>query len=358
MNNKINKSIALVASNSIHTIRYLTAIANRFPQIIFITHGAPVVDLPANIISYDIDFRLHNIKSRNKIAAILIKHHVSVIHIQQANSYAYHTLKAIKKSGLHCKTILTTWGSDVLVLPHKNLLFKRMVRFNLSHVDIITSDSLFMSARIRELAPYAKNIYTINFGMQHFPSSLDLTHKQNIILSNRLHKPLYNIDKIIIGFSKLIVDSKYSDYKLVIAGNGSDTNKLKHLVHRLGLTTQVEFIGMVNYTELINWYRIARLFVSIPSSDATSLSVLEAIGYGCYPILSNLPANLEWVINQINGTICENVAELDQDIISAIETINDAEKYQKTAQFNYDLIRQKAVFENNLEKFIALYYEN
>ena len=356
MNSKINKSITLVGSNSIHTIRYLTAIANRFQQIIFITHGEPAVNLPANIISYDIDFRLRSIKSRNKIAAILNKHHISIVHIQQANSYAYHTLKAIKKASIKCKTILTTWGSDILVLPNKNLLFKRMVRFNLSHVDIITSDSLYMSAKIRELAPLATNIHTINFGMQHFPTSLDLNYKQNIILSNRLHKQLYNIDKIISGFAKLITNPKYSDYKLVIAGSGHDTNRLKHLADQLRVRSQVEFIGMVSYTELIKWYRIAKLFISIPSTDATSLSVLEAIGYGCYPILSNLPANLEWVIDQINGTICSNIVDLDQDIINAIELIkNHPGEYQKLAKFNYELINQKAIFENNLEKFISLY---
>jgi len=351
-----NKIVALVGSNGVHTLRYLIAIATRFHQIIFITHGTPATHLPSNIITYDIDFRLRSVKSRKKIAEILIKHHIAVVHIQQANSYAYHTLKAIKKSGLACKTILTTWGSDVLVLPKKNLLFKRVVKFNLSNADIITSDSLFMSARIRELAPLAKSIHTINFGMQHFPPALDLSHKQNIILSNRLHKSLYNIDKIISGFAKLITNHKYNDYKLVIAGDGHETIALKHLVDKLGISSQVEFIGMVSYIELIQWYKKAKIFISIPQTDATSLSVLEAMGYGCYPILSNLPANLEWVINQINGTICENVLDLDQDIINAIQIVDGSQNvYHKLTQFNYELISQKAIFENNLEKFISLY---
>ena len=351
-----SRNIALVGSNSIHTLRYLIAIAAKFPQIIFITHGIPTTNLPTNIIIYNIDFRLRSIKSRNEIAAILAQHNISIVHIQQANSYAYHTLKAIKKIKLICKTILTTWGSDILVLPNQNLLYKRIVKFNLANADVITSDSLFMSAKINELVPLANNIHTINFGIQHFPLSLDLSHKQNIILSNRLHKPLYNIDKIISGFAKLITNPKYHDYKLVIAGDGNETNKLKHLAVKLGISPQVEFIGMISYSELIKWYQITKIFISIPQSDATSLSVLEAMGYGCYPILSNLPANLEWVIDQINGTICQNISALDQDIINAIEiTDNLPNKYQKIAQFNYELIRQKAIFDHNVEKFIALY---
>ncbi|MCC2644572.1 MAG: glycosyl transferase family 1, partial [Burkholderiales bacterium] len=194
-----SNAIALIGSNSIHTIRYLLGIAPYFKKIIFITNEAwrPNISCPENIIIYQADFKLLNIRCRKKIAMILNKHQINLVHIQQANSYAYHTFKAIKRYKIKCKTILTTWGSDVLVLPKKNIFFKQLVKFNLNHAHIITSDSLYMSEQIRNLAPLAKTIYTINFVIQNFPYHVNMNLKQNIILSNRLHKPLYNIDKII-----------------------------------------------------------------------------------------------------------------------------------------------------------------
>jgi len=353
---KEHKTIALVGSTSIHTIRYLMAIAPYFEQIIFITNGpwASTESCPDNVITYTVNFKLLNIGCRKKIANILLKHQIKLVHIQQANSYAYHTLKAIKQYKIKCKTILTTWGSDILVLPKKNIMFKRLVRFNLNHAHIITSDSLYMSEQIRKLAPLAKTIHTINFGIHNYPDSVDMSHKQNIILSNRLHKPLYNIDKIIAAFARFIRDNQqFADYKLVVAASGTESDTLLNLVSDLGIVKSVSFVGMLSYSELIDYYKIARIFISIPSSDATSLSVLEAIGYGCYPILSNIPANLEWVLDGINGRICQNNNALEDYILNVLKTAD----FEKTAKFNHDLIGQKAVFENNLLKFLNLYTE-
>jgi glycosyltransferase involved in cell wall biosynthesis len=349
-----NKTIALVGSNSIHTIRYLLAIAPHFKQIIFITNNVWQFDTscPENVIIYKTNFKLLNLSCRKKIAIILQKHQIKLVHIQQANSYAYHTLKAIKNFKLNCKTILTTWGSDILVLPKKNIFFRHLVKFNLNNAHIITSDSLYMSEQIRGLAPLAKTIYTINFGIQNFPDHVNMHLKQNIILSNRLHKPLYNIDKIISAFARLINNNPhFADYKLIVAATGVETDKLVSLAAELGVAKSVNFVGMLNYSELINYYKIARVFISIPSSDASSLSVLEAMGYGCYPILSNIPANLEWVLDGINGVICQNNNTLETYIKYALENT----EFEKTSLFNYDLIRKKAVFENNLTNFINLY---
>ncbi len=227
-----------------------------------------------------------------------------------------------------------------------------MVQFNLNLADIITSDSLYMSEQIRKIAPHAKTIHTINFGIHQYPASPNMSHKKNIILSNRLHKQLYNIDKIIIAFAKFMQNNPiFADYKLIITASGIETNELVKLVADLGITQSVDFVGMLNYSELIEYYKIARIFISIPSSDATSLSVLEAMGYGCYPILSNIPANLEWVLDEINGRICQNNDSLNDCILNALETAN----FEKIANFNHDLIGQKAVFENNLPKFLNLY---
>lgn len=343
-------TIILVGSNSIHTLRFLNAISNYFEKVIFITNNIYNLDLPQNVETCTINFKFSNFKARFQIANIIKKHPKAIVHIHQANSYAYHTLKAIKNSNLKNKSILTTWGSDILVLPNQNRILKSIVKYNLNSADIITSDSLFMSFEIKKLCPSVKELHTINFGMQNFPQQLDMSKKENIILSNRLHKPLYNIDKIIEAFSNLLKQN--SNYNLVIAASGSETESLKSLAHKLKIDpTKIIFTGMVSYLELIELYKKAKIFISIPSSDATSISLLESMAYGCYPILSNLPANLEWVIDGINGKI--NQSNLSNDILNAINL--NIDKYEFAVEFNYKLIKEKAVFEDNIKKFLDLY---
>lgn len=354
MNGQINRPLIIVGSNSIHTLRYINAIGQFVEKIVFITNTA--TQLPPHITCYQINFSLSNLIASNQIGKILKLYSNPIIHIHQANSYAYHTSRAIKKYHISAKVILTTWGSDILILPQKNKLLKKMVQFNLSAADIITSDSLYMSSKIRELAPIDKEVQTINFGIQDLPSPPILDKKEKIILSNRLHKPLYRIDKIIEAYSKIIKQTEYCDYRLIVAGNGEDSTGLKQLAKQLSISEQqIIFTGMVSYDELKQWYTKARIFISIPTSDATSLSLLEAMAYGCYPILSNLPANLEWVINEVNGSISENINKLKSDIAKAINLTNCCDQYQQLAQFNYNLIANKAQFNNNIKRFLKLY---
>ncbi len=348
----MNKQIViLVGSNSVHTLRYLIGISNFVNNIVFITNNTNGLELPSNVVVHVVNFSLYNISARFQIAKIITNYEGSVIHIQQANSYAYHTLKAIK--GKNFKTILTAWGSDILLLPKQSYIFANMIKFNLANSDIITSDSLYMSFKIKELYPKIKELHTINFGIQNIPANItDLSVKENIIISNRLHKKLYNIDKIISAFAKIV--TKYPEYKLVIVANGTETMTLKSLGRSLGLKdNQIIFTGMLSYSELINWYQRAKYFISIPTSDSTSSSLLEALAYGCYPILSNLPANIEWVMDEINGIINQNPDNLDIDMIRAINLGNNI--LTEAIKFNYNLIKRKAVFTSNIQKFISLY---
>ena len=348
MNNQV---IILVGANSVHTLRYLVGISTFVNNIVFITNNTDGLELPSNVVAHIVNFSLYNLRARFQIAKIISNYEGSIIHIHQANSYAYHTLKAIKNKNF--KTVLTTWGSDVLLLPKQSYIFANMVKFNLANSDIVTSGSLYMSSQILELCPSIKELHTINFGIQNIPTNVaDLSSKENIIFSNRLHKPLYNIDKIILAFDKLI--NQHPDYKLVIAGSGSDNSLLKALAKNLDLNeNQIIFTGILDHEELIKWYKKAKYFVSIPTSDSTSMSLQEALAYGCYPIVSNLPANLECIINNINGIINQNPNNLCSDLVQAINLPIESLSYSST--FNYNLIRQKSVFKDNIQKFISLY---
>lgn len=350
------KTIIIVGANSVHTTRFIKGVLHFYTNVVFITNNTEGLALGSTVLVHKLKFKLTSLKTRYQIAKIIKQHTNPIIHIHQANSYAFHTLKAVQLAAVACTTILTTWGSDILVLPHKNIIYKRIVQFNLSNSNIITSDSLYMSSQIMRLAHKIKQLYTINFGIEKFPAaSCDLGQKQDIILSNRLHKPLYNVDKIIRAFAKLRNNPKYDKYKLVIAAIGPETENLKHLANRLNLSDWVKFVGMVSYQQLQHLYQVSKIIISIPDSDATSMSLLESMAFGCYPILSNIPANLEWIIDGINGAICQNNTQLHYNIEQALMEISDMEKYEQINQLNYNIIKQKAVFRNNIKNFMKLY---
>lgn len=350
------KKIILIGSNSIHCKRYIAGlVASKKFDIVIITNQIMIEF--SELQQFEINFALRSLQSKTKILAIIKSFNPDIIHIHQANSYAWHSLRAIKKMNSSPKVILTAWGSDVLILPDKNKILNKIVKFNLLNADVITSDSLYMSAKIAELvAPQHKIIKTLNFGMQQLPAKQDLATKEKIILSCRLHKPLYQIEYIIKAFASLcnkqLIDN---EYVLVVAAAGELTAELKQLAESLQVSQRIKFTGMLSYAELTDYYRKSNIFVSIPTSDGTSSSLLESMAYGCVPVLSNLPANLEWVLNEINGFIVPDVLSLEGELLQAIQLVSNSVQYQQVYDFNYDVIQRKADFNTNMTKFIELY---
>ncbi|MEA3477980.1 MAG: glycosyltransferase, partial [Bacteroidota bacterium] len=96
------------------------------------------------------------------------------------------------------------------------------------------------------------------------------------------------------------------------------------------------------------YYKKAMFYVSVPQSDATSISLLEALAYGCIPVLSDLPANWEWVENGRNGLI---VKHLDANFIKKALKLNQPE----IAAINRKIIEERGTTEVNRQKFIDIY---
>ncbi len=337
------KKLLLVGSNSVHTYNYLELIASYFDEILIITNEKRE---GTDFNAIELDFRLKLSSffvTVRKIREICDDFHPSVIHVHQANSFAFFSLLAARKDNV--PTILTAWGSDILLLPSKGVLMKKMVQFNLGHADYYTSDSKFMAEEMVRLNPAVKNVLIANFGIALIPVD---TPKENIIYSNRLHKKLYRVDKVIESFARFIKLSSDKSWKLVIAGKGEDTPFLEKLADDLQLGDKIEFVGWVDKQTNAQWYSCSKLWISIPESDATAISLLEAMAYGCIPVVSDLPANREWITDGMNGLI---VKDIEGDYISEALQINA----ENAIVLNNERVNIDGTKEANKKKFIALY---
>jgi len=338
------KKLLIIGSNSIHVYNYINLVKDYFDEIILITNKKRE---GTDVKTIELDFHLKlssRVKTVAKIKNLIQEYAPSIIHIHQVNSYAYYSLLAARKSSV--PKILTAWGSDILLSPKKNCLLKKMVQFNLRHADFFTSDSEFMAEEMRSLLPKRKlDILIANFGIEIIEKDL---LKENIIYSNRLHKKLYQIESVINAFKLFLENSIDKSWKLVIAATGEETDNLKSMVEHLNLKGNVEFVGWVDQDKNVEYYSKARLFVSIPESDATSISLLEAMAYGCIPVLSDLPANREWIDDGKNGIIVNSPSE---NIFDRALKLNMSE----VASINKRIITEKGTKVANKKKFIQLY---
>ena len=295
----MRNKLMVIGSNSIHTYTFITLIHDYFEEIILLTNEKQQnVDFKV----IELDFRLKNFQTIFQIKKIANTFQPTHIHIHQANSYAFLSFLALKN--YPAKKILNAWGSDILLNPKKNFLFKQMVKFNLKQADIIVADS---DTVLKEATRLVSDIKTenINFGIDFIECNKS---KEKIIYSNRLHKSLYNIDKIIYAFNKFV--KKNPEWKLVIAGDGEDTPKLKKIVYDFGIEKSVDFIGFVDKKTNFHYYCKSKIYISIPQSDSVSLSLVEAIVSGCVVFVSDLDANKE-VVDVTTGIILDNLENID-----------------------------------------------
>ena len=337
--------LVFVGPKDVHTSNFLELVKPYFKEICVICNQK--WDDPS-LKFYECSFSLHPkvfFKSVKTIKSILQKEQPSLIHVHQANSYGFYTVLGNRK--IKRPIILTALGSDVLVLPHQKMFFKWMVKFILNRVDRTTADAKVLSDAIIKLSPkHTNKVLLVNFGISD--KMQDVQVKEKVIYSNRLHNDLYQIEKIITAFSKFY--SKNKEYNLVVAGTGNNTDQLKEQVKELQIESAVSFVGWQQFEGNLDWYQRSEYWISIPTSDATAISLLEAMACGCIPILSDLPANREWIIDEENGFL---VKDLNADFLSEII----GRDLSNLKHENALLIEKNARKSTNSKKFHDLYKE-
>jgi glycosyltransferase involved in cell wall biosynthesis len=225
-------------------------------------------------------------------------------------------------------------------MPKKNILYKFIVRSTLKNSDIVTADSKDMISAMKSIVNEDKYLL-----LQYGIDPIESEEKEKIIYSNRLHESLYRIDQIITYFAEF--SKTNSDWKLVIAGTGSETRKLKKRVKDLDIESKIEFVGWQQKEENRGWYAKSMIYISIPVSDGTSVSVLESMSAECIPVVSDLPVSHEWIRQNANGVI-ERIGE--NPFVEALK-INR----ENCISINAQLINDRATRKASINQFLKSY---
>lgn len=331
----MGKRLLVVGSNTIHTYTFIDLVKSYFDEVCLLTN---IKEKQVDFEVYALDFRLSSFQTVTKIRKITERFAPTHIHIHQANSYAFLTVLALRKHS--AKKILNAWGSDILINPKKNFILKQIVKFSLKNVDIVVADSDAVLEEAKRLIPDLKT-ENINFGIDFLACNGE---KENMIYSNRLHKPLYRIEKIILSFNTFV--KKNADWKLVIAGRGEETPKLKSLVESLGLEERVSFVGFVEKETNFKYYCQSKIYVSIPESDSVSLSLIEAIVSGAVVFVSDLKANRE-VIDSDLGFVVEDLEDIPFEAYQGIDSILQKKRAE--------VLKVRFSKEYNRQRYIEIY---
>lgn len=214
-----------------------------------------------------------------------------IVHAHYITSYGYLAARC----GRH-PLVMTAWGSDLLVTPQTNPLVRWLTGWSLRRADLITGDSQSLIDAARAYGP-ACPVQEIHWGVDlaRFAPT-PWTAKTGLqIVSLRSWEPNYHIDTIVEAVAALVVSHPEAGVRLHLLGGGSMEAALRALVEAEGLADHVVFHGRLDDAGMARVLAQCKLSVSVPTSDATSVSVLESMACGLAVVASDLDANRAWL---------------------------------------------------------------
>lgn len=248
----------------------------------------------------------------------------------------------VKGKSLLCHFMI---GSDIMVTPYRNIIYKWITKYTLSRGDFFVSSSGTMSKKLLELFDISeKKLLTQQYGVGDEVINYPQQIKEYDFISNRAWVENSNIPVIIEIFSKM-----NSPSNLVLIGDNGPLEK--EIKEKISVMPNIKHLGALPYMENIDAVARSKFYISLASSDGTSLSVLEAMALGAIPILSNIEPNREWVEDGINGFLI-NI----NDISGAIKKFNviactPVDVLIIMKQKNIEIIKQRGSLRKNMNHF-------
>ncbi len=120
-----------------------------------------------------------------------------------------------------------------------------------------------------------------------------------VIVSARLHEPLYAMPVLLEGFQKAVaLDPRL---RLLVLGTGSQRDALESWVQAVGLQPMIHFAGSIDARDLPEYYAAADCYVSASRVDGSSISLLEGMASGLPAVVTAVGGNPEWVRPDATG---------------------------------------------------------
>ena len=261
--------------------------------------------------------------------------------------------------------VLTAWGSDINVDPHRNIFYHKFSQFAMKRADLITANSDDLAIKIAALTDQTRKVAIIHGGLEtdRFPfqrGNDELRQRlglkdEFVVLSTRLLGKVYNLDILIRTIPVVRKAVPNVKFLFVYRGSSEQERELKKLINEVGATNSVILVGAVENRCIAEYYHLADIFVSITSSEGMPGSLTEAMACGAVPVVSDLPVIRDWMQPDSNGMIVP-VRDVEATAKAIISLLLNPEKRVEIAKRNRKLVIEKFDVRQWMQKMENIYY--
>ena len=234
-----------------------------------------------------------------RVRAMLREEKIDIVHSHFLGANAWYGAL----SGFH-PAIITVMGGDILGedwRPGSDIRERWLTPYALRKADLITCWSRKLVNVVKRYSRPDVPVEVIHGGVdterfQRGPKSLPLREQLQIpaaakvILSPRLMRPLYNLDKIALAAESIWTVEPETYFLFAVLPEAKDfayEQRVREILSR-DRRDRVRFLDAIQHDEMPDYYRLADVTVSIPSSDGTPMSVLESLACGTPVVVSDI----------------------------------------------------------------------
>jgi glycosyltransferase involved in cell wall biosynthesis len=254
---------------------------------------------------------------------------------------------------------VTIHGSDFRMATEGSNLLKKIFLWVCRGAKEVISVSELQAKGIEKMGVGGEKISTIPMGIDESFMEVGRHREETLngqpytILSNRNLLSFYNVSLLIRAIPMVVKEEPNTMF--LIAGDGPERENLEREAKNLDVSQSVKFLGRVPHDKMPNLLSKVDIYVSTSLYDGTSVSLLEAMGSGAFPIVTNIPANREWINDGENGFL---ISVDDEKILAQriIESIKNRSLLEKSVKKNLLITGKNVLWPAIIEKIGKMYH--
>jgi len=241
-------------------------------------------------------------------------------------------------------------GGDILRVSGAQKLLSRHA---LARAAVTFANGKYLGERAKAFAPSA-SIHTFNLGVdpQKFTPGNPPAGPISIICT-RGFLPCYN-NKYLIEALALLPQS-VPEFRVVFTSAGETLDETRRLADRVlspSIRSRVEFLNGVTDEVMLQNLCNAQIYTSFSTYDGTSISLLEALSCGLFPVVSDIQPNREWIDPQLRNGILVPLEKPEECAKALEQALVEAAWRREAAKVNRQLILERADGRKNM-RFVA-----
>jgi glycosyltransferase involved in cell wall biosynthesis len=233
---------------------------------------------------------------------------------------------------------------------------------------VVTGQHMIAAGRHLKVEPSRITLLPRGVDLRHYLPALDtaslreslsLGSRRPVLLSPRyqVDEPLYNLEVVIEAF--VAIRKRFPEavcLQMFDPARRAGCQRLRTLADAQGLEHSYRLVPAVDNAMMPQFYNLADVTVSVPSSDGFPVTVLEASACGCPLVVSDLPYCKEWFLPRQNGLL---VPPGDASALAeaVIELCSNRTLSREIALAARQLVEERADYERCMDALESMYFE-